>query len=122
LLRSPLGHSGHGLCVCLGHSRRSGSRKYPGHSERAALDTLRAAGYAIAASVPRDGADLFTADLPPRLVLVFGAEGEGMSAPLIAASDLRLTIPGSGAVESLNIAVSAAIFLAEYRRRHSLRG
>jgi RNA methyltransferase, TrmH family len=90
--------------------------------ERAALDTLRAAGYAIAASVPRDGADLFTAHLPPRLVLVFGAEGEGMSAPLIAAADLRLTIPGSGAVESLNIAVSAAIFLAEYRRRHSLRG
>ena len=88
--------------------------------ERAALDALRAAGYAIAASVPRDGADVFNADLPPRLVLGFGAEGEGMSAALIAAADLRLTIPGSGAVESLNIAVSAAVFLAEYRRRHVL--
>lgn len=85
-----------------------------------ALDALRAAGYAIAASVPRDGRDVFHADLPQRLVLVFGAEGEGMSVNLIAAADLRLTIAGSGAVESLNIAASAAIFLAEFRRRHPL--
>ncbi len=82
-----------------------------------ALAALRAAGYAIAASVPRDGSDVFTANLPPRLVLVFGAEGEGMSTALIATADLRLTIPGSGAVESLNIAASAAVFLAEYRRQ-----
>lgn len=85
--------------------------------EAQALAALRAAGYAIAASVPRDGSDVFTANLPPRLVLVFGAEGEGMSTALIAAADLRLTIPGSGAVESLNIAASAAVFLAEYRRQ-----
>ncbi|MBX3692303.1 TrmH family RNA methyltransferase [Dokdonella sp.] len=88
--------------------------------EAQALAALRAAGYAIAASVPRDGSDVFIADLPPRLVLVFGAEGEGMSTALIAAADLRLTIPGSGAVESLNIAASAAVFLAEYRRRWSV--
>lgn len=87
--------------------------------EADALAALRTAGYAIAASVPRDGADVFGADMPPRLVLVFGAEGEGMSAALIAAADLRLTIPGSGRVESLNIAASAAVFLAEYRRRHA---
>ncbi len=85
-----------------------------------ALDALRAAGYSIAASVPRDGSDVFHADLPDRLVLVFGAEGEGMSATLIAAADVRLTIAGSGAVESLNIAASAAVFLAEFRRRHPL--
>lgn len=88
--------------------------------EAAALAALRSAGYAIAASVPRDGRDVFGADLPSRLVLVFGAEGEGMSSALIDAADLRLTIPGSGAVESLNIAASAAVFLAEYRRRWSV--
>ena len=81
-----------------------------------ALATLRGAGYAVAATVPRDGQDPYARPLPRRLVLVFGAEGEGMSAALIRAADLRLTIPGSGAVESLNIAASAAVLCAEWWR------
>jgi TrmH RNA methyltransferase len=79
---------------------------------------LRAAGYKIAATVPREGKDLYDAVLPTRLVLVFGAESEGMSEPLIAAADLKLTIPGSGAVESLNVAASVAVILGEYWRQH----
>ncbi len=86
--------------------------------EAAALATLRAAGYTIVASVPRDGVDLHAHSLPKRSLLVFGAEGEGMSRAFIDGADLRLTIPGSGAVESLNIAASVAVFLGEYRRQH----
>lgn len=82
------------------------------------LAQLRAAGFAIAATVPRDGVSLYNAALPPRLALVFGAENEGMSAALIQAADLRLTIPGTGKVESLNIAASAAVLFAEHYRRH----
>jgi RNA methyltransferase, TrmH family len=67
--------------------------------------------------VPRDGTALYEAELPRRLVLVFGAEGEGMDRMLIDAADLRLTIPGSGAVESLNIAASAAVAFAEWWRQ-----
>jgi TrmH RNA methyltransferase len=85
--------------------------------ERSALTTLREAGYAIAATVPRDGAALYSMHLAPRLVLVFGAEGEGMSSALIDAADQRLMIPGSGVVDSLNIAASAAIMLGEYWRQ-----
>jgi len=81
-----------------------------------ALDALRARGYAIAATVPRDGVSLYAAALPSRLVLVFGAEGEGMSDAMIARADLRLTIPGSGAIESLNVAASVAVFLSEWWR------
>lgn len=80
--------------------------------------TLRAAGFALAATLPRAGQSLFDARMPARTALVFGAEGGGLSASLIAAADLRLTIPGSGAVESLNIASSAAVFFAEWRRQH----
>ena len=76
-----------------------------------ALAQLRAAGYAIAATVPRDGNSLYSTRLAARSVLVFGAEGEGMSKTLIDAADVRLTIPGSGVIESLNIAASAAIVL-----------
>ena len=87
-------------------------------SVRDALAQLRAHGYAFAATVPREGTPLYAATLPARLVLVFGAEGEGMSAPMIEAADLRLTIPGSGAVESLNVAASVAVLLGEYWRQH----
>jgi len=77
---------------------------------------LRGAGFALAATVVRGGGDLFTAALPQRLVYVLGAEGEGMSKELAAACDLRLSIPGSGAVESLNVAAATAVMLAQWRR------
>lgn len=86
-------------------------------SAETALAALRAAGYAVAATVPRDGVSPYATRLPPRLVLVFGAEGEGMSEAMIAAADLRLTIPGSGAIESLNVAASVAVLLGEWWRQ-----
>jgi RNA methyltransferase, TrmH family len=88
----------------------------------AAFTMLRAHGYAFAATVPRAGAALYATALPARLVLVFGAEGEGMSTGLVAAADLRLTIPGSGAIESLNVAASVAVLLGEYWRQQGVGG
>jgi len=82
-----------------------------------AKDMLRAGGYALTATVPREGTRLYDAQLPARIVLVFGAEGEGMSDALIDAADVRLTIPGSGAIESLNVAASVAVVLGEYWRQ-----
>ena len=80
------------------------------------LAALRAAGFTLAATVVRDGQDLFSTKLPERLVYVMGAEGEGMDEGLAAACDLRLSIPGTGAVESLNVAAATAVFLAQWRR------
>lgn len=81
-----------------------------------AIAQLRGAGFALAATVVRGGADLFATALPRRLVYVLGAEGEGMDAGLAAACDLRLSIPGTGAVESLNVASATAVFLAAWAR------
>lgn len=86
--------------------------------EPTAIAALRRAGYALAATVPRQGAALYATNLPSRIVLVFGAEGEGMGQSLLEATDLRVSIPGSGAVESLNIAASAATILGEYWRQN----
>jgi TrmH RNA methyltransferase len=44
-----------------------------------------------------------------------------MSSALIDAADLKLTIPGSGAIESLNVAASVAVVLGEYWRQRHLR-
>ncbi len=85
--------------------------------ELAALSSLREAGYQITATIPHDGENLYAITLRPRNVLVFGAEGEGMSKALIDAADRKLSIPGSGVVDSLNISVSAAVVLGEYWRQ-----
>ena len=84
-----------------------------------AIAQLRGAGFSLAATVVRGGDDLFAARLPERLIYVMGAEGEGMDAQLAAACDARLSIPGTGAVESLNVASATAVFLAQWRQRHA---
>jgi TrmH RNA methyltransferase len=79
--------------------------------------TLRNAGFAVAATVPREGESLYAANLPKRLVIVLGAEGGGLRQNLIDRADLHLMIPGTGAVESLNVAASAAVLFGEYYRQ-----
>src|SRR3546814_15685953 len=79
-----------------------------------AIAQLRGAGFGLAATVVRGGEDVFAARLPQRLVYVLGAEGEGMDAALADACDLRLSIPGSGAVESLHVAAATAVLLAQW--------
>lgn len=82
-----------------------------------ALTALNDAGFALAATVPRDAPSLYACALPARLVLVFGAEGEGMSPALLRACTLRFAIPGTGRVESLNIANAAGVMLGEWWRQ-----
>jgi TrmH RNA methyltransferase len=82
-----------------------------------AIAQLRSVGFTLAATVVHGGSDLFSAPLPQRVVYVLGAEGEGMDRELAAACDLRLSIPGTGAVESLNVASAAAVLLASWRAR-----
>ena len=84
-----------------------------------AIAQLHGAGFQLAATVVRGGSDLFAAKLPQRLVYVLGAEGEGMSPELAAACDLKLSIPGSGAVESLNVAAATAVLLAQWARNRA---
>lgn len=47
-----------------------------------------------------------------RDVLLFGSEGEGLSAEVLARCDAAVRIPMSSAVESLNVAAAAAVLLA----------
>ena len=79
-----------------------------------ALELLRDAGYTTAATLVDGGDDLFALELPQRLVYVMGAEQSGMNRGLAATCDLRVSIPGSGAVESLNVASATAVLLAAW--------
>lgn len=86
-----------------------------------AVAQLRAAGFGLAATLVEGGDNVFTAALPERMVYVMGAEGEGMDREFAQACDLRLSIPGSGAVESLNVASATAVFLGSWYSRQFRR-
>ena len=86
-------------------------------SPAADLDRLRQAGYRVVVTSSHRGEPVYTATLPRRLVLVFGGEGEGVSRTIDALADLRVRIPGTDAVESLNVAVACGIVLGEAWRR-----
>ena len=51
------------------------------------------------------------------LVVVVGSEGEGLSRLVTQTCDLTVAIPMSGATESLNAGIAAAVTLAEVARR-----
>ncbi len=82
-----------------------------------AMAQLRAAGLSLAATLVEGGDDLFAAALPPRLVYVMGAEGEGMDRALAQDCDRQVSIPGTGVVESLNVASATAVLLAQWYGR-----
>lgn len=79
-----------------------------------AMDELRAGGFGLAATLVEGGDNLFQATLPERLVYVMGAEGEGMDRALAQTCDMQVSIPGSGAVESLNVASATAVLLSHW--------
>ena len=81
------------------------------------LGQLRNFELNVAATVVREGESLYGTRVPKRTVFVLGAEGAGLKRNLIDRADMHLTIPGSGAVDSLNVAASAAVLLGEYFRQ-----
>jgi tRNA G18 (ribose-2'-O)-methylase SpoU len=88
-----------------------------------ALDRLRASGLLIAAITPVDkavdiGTFAGTAAARGRIALLFGTEGHGLTSDALTRSDVRVRIPMSGALDSLNIATAAGIVL---HRLHEVR-
>ena len=78
------------------------------------LDRLREKGFTVVALALTPGAlslDELAADPPQRLAMVLGTEGDGLSASVLAHTDLAVRIPMSGGVDSLNVAAAAAVAL-----------
>jgi TrmH family RNA methyltransferase len=69
------------------------------------------------ALVAHGGASLADLDLPTRATFLLGAEREGLPDDLVADSEYRATIPLAPGAESLNVAVTGALALYEWRRR-----
>ncbi len=63
-----------------------------------------------------DAADLWDVDVPPRLAVVLGAEGPGLTDATLASATKRVRIPISPDVDSLNVGHAAAITFAAISR------
>jgi RNA methyltransferase, TrmH family len=81
------------------------------------LTWAAAGGVTVAAA--SGGAALSCWDAPWQLplALLFGSEGTGLPADLLASASLQVAIPMTGTAESLNLAVAAGVLLYEVRRR-----
>jgi tRNA G18 (ribose-2'-O)-methylase SpoU len=83
------------------------------------VDEARRHGSRVVAAVPRGGRPHFDADFRGPVAILLGGEGRGLSAVQLAAADEQLVIPMKAPVESLNVAVSAALFVYEACRQRN---
>jgi TrmH family RNA methyltransferase len=93
---------------------------------RAALETTLHAAEServrLVAAVPRYGQPLFETDLTAPTAFLLGAEGAGLPLGLLQQMDETVTIPMRPPVESLNVAVAAALLFYEAMRQRSRGG
>lgn len=76
---------------------------------------LRGAGLTVIGTSSHHGSPYTRVDLTRRVAIVFGNEAHGMSAD--AAVDEWLSVPTSGGVESLNVAMAATVVSFEAARQ-----
>jgi len=112
---APLGHPGVAK-TALGTQRLVQATTEP--SPVAAAKAAAAAGLRVVAIELASGAaPLHEAPLGGDVCLAVGNEDHGCSAGLLAVADVIAYIPQPGRVGSLNVAVAAAVAMAEARRR-----
>jgi len=77
------------------------------------IKDLRKAGYAVTAAATRGGRPECAVELNQPSALVMGNEEHGIDPKVAAACSRQVTIPGTKAVESLNVSVAGAILMWE---------
>ncbi|MBS1675184.1 MAG: rRNA methyltransferase [Actinobacteria bacterium] len=79
-----------------------------------------AEGIPVVAVDNTDGAKpVDRAELPARCVLLFGAEGPGLSDAALAAASAHVEITQYGSTRSINAGAAAAVIMYEWCRRHA---
>jgi tRNA (guanosine-2'-O-)-methyltransferase len=111
--------------VALGSSKWLNIRKYNRSQQNTedCLKQLKEQGYRIVATSPHKN-DFTPETLPldQKIALVFGTELEGLSETALQLADDFVKIPMCGFTESLNISVSAALFLYRLTDRMKTSG
>lgn len=82
-----------------------------------AIAWLRSRGIAILTAQLQDSVLYYDTDMTGPTAIVMGTEDRGLSQPWRSAATARIRIPMLGALDSLNVSVSAAILLFEALRQ-----
>ncbi|MBD1998989.1 RNA methyltransferase [Leptolyngbya sp. FACHB-541] len=89
---------------------------------RAEILQLQTHGVQVVATLPTAELTYWQADFKPPTLLLLGNEGAGLSEELTAISDVQVKIPLAVGVESLNVAIAAALILYEAQRQRESLG
>lgn len=80
-----------------------------------AIAELRNMGYRIvAAEITDDATALWDYEWTEKSAVIYGEEGAGLSAEVLALVDDVVYIPGRGSVRSLNVGTASGIFMSDY--------
>lgn len=80
------------------------------------LPELKQQGHALVVTDATGGGSFYDVQYPAKNVIIMGNEDMGVSDAIKNFSDIRVSIPRNGHGESLNVAVSTGILLAEITR------
>jgi len=83
------------------------------------IRTCREKGFQTAATVLSGERSCFDVDLTKPTVFILGQEGAGLPQDIIADIDLRIHIPMTDTIDSLNVATAAAVVLYETMRQRT---
>ena len=85
-----------------------------------AIEFLKESGLKVITATEKSSNDAFKCDLRGPSVLIMGSEDAGISRELLALTDMNVSIPIKGTIESLNVSVAAGILLYEMIRQRSI--
>src|SRR5690606_34041091 len=80
---------------------------------KSSFEKLREAGFRTVATSSHGGKALYDYTFQPRMIVVMGSESDGVNNTLMQSAQDTLMIPGTGAVESLNVSVATGLILGE---------
>lgn len=79
-----------------------------------ALLVLQNAGYTLVSTSSHQGKPLSKVSLPEKCVVMIGQENDGLTDSTWEKGNLRISIDGTGHVESLNVSVATAVILSKW--------
>lgn len=86
----------------------------------AVVSFLKNSGVQVIAATEKTSQLIYEVDFTLPTALILGSEEDGVSMQLLADADIKAKIPMEGTISSLNVSVSAGIFMYEISRQRNL--
>jgi len=83
---------------------------------------LKQKGWSFVATTPHEARSVYSVKWSNKIVLMFGAEGTGLSSAALESADVRVVVPRIGPLESLNVSAAVSSVLTEARREAIVKG